>query len=281
MSVNVRIKQKKLLKKPLDINDIIAISNLSYGISDQNYRLVPDKTGANTLLYDSKRLARGIEVSFEQHDIILVLSLPTGHEEIIGFYELIKKICWQLKTDQFLIDDQVKYLNEIDQLYENDCKASINALLDLKDKVNNSEYRYFQILGIYHPISLGIDELNEIDGSLFKLSDLLGRLQSLDVYYAACKVYRIQDRLAGIYITQANLPTVVPLEPYIIFNQIEGVTDWYIIIKENRMISYQDFIKSISEATYFDANHIVVTLSIAEIEEMLNKYEVLLENKTN
>lgn len=42
MSVNVRIKQKTILKKKLNMDDIIKLIGLPYGVCDENYRLIPN-----------------------------------------------------------------------------------------------------------------------------------------------------------------------------------------------------------------------------------------------
>ena len=82
MSVTVRIKQKSLFKKKLNREDIIKLLNLSYGICDENYRLICSEIGDHTLIYDENKLARGIDFSLEGTDVVLYLSLPTSFSEI-------------------------------------------------------------------------------------------------------------------------------------------------------------------------------------------------------
>ena len=107
---------------------------------------------------------------------------------------------------------------EIPGLIENDIRASIGALEDLREKVEENEYKHFQIFGICFPISLGKRELEEIANDLDRFADFMNRLQSMNVYYSAPKVYDVRGRLTGIYFTDANLPTVFPTEPYIVMN---------------------------------------------------------------
>ena len=52
MSTNVRIKQKSLFKQKLEMEDIVALTGLAYGISDDNYRLIRNEMAENTLIYD-------------------------------------------------------------------------------------------------------------------------------------------------------------------------------------------------------------------------------------
>lgn len=50
MSVLVKIKQKSSFKKKLNVEAIIKLTNLSYGICDENYRLINNEVGNHTLL---------------------------------------------------------------------------------------------------------------------------------------------------------------------------------------------------------------------------------------
>ena len=63
MSVTVRIRQNSLFRKKLNFDDIIKLTDLSYGVCDENFRLMPNKTAEHTLIYDKNRLARGIDLS--------------------------------------------------------------------------------------------------------------------------------------------------------------------------------------------------------------------------
>ena len=274
MSVAAEIKQDQNDSKKLTLEEIIQISGLSYGIADASYRLIDNETGDYTLLFETGRLARGIEVSFDQENILLRLSLPTSREEIHCFYETIRKICDRKETRQFLHEEEWKDLDEIPGLIENDIRASIGALEDLREKVEENEYKHFQIFGICFPISLGKRELEEIANDLDRFADFMNRLQSMNVYYSAPKVYDVRGRLTGIYFTDANLPTVFPTEPYIVMNQVEGIEEWYVMLKDQRTIPYQDFIGFIRDMEYFDADHILFVLTEEEVQMLADHYAV-------
>lgn len=88
MSVTVRIRQNSLFRKKLNFDDIIKLTGLSYGVCDENFRLMPNKTAEHTLIYDKNRLARGIDLSQDGADIVLMLNLPTSPSEIEKFRKL-------------------------------------------------------------------------------------------------------------------------------------------------------------------------------------------------
>lgn len=273
MSVTVEIRQKTIFRKPLTLEDVIRLSGLSYGTADENFRLIERETGNCTLLYDPEKLARGMELSVNENAISLKLSLPTSKAEIRRFYEVVKLLCTTLKTKQFILEGQTQTLRDIDTLMQNDANASMGALDDLNQEISKNEYKHFQVFGICFPISLGKHEFDYIGNDLDRLGELLHYLQSQDVYYAAPKVYRVKERLVGIYFTEADLPTVLPTEPYIILDQIKGIEDWYLMLKDQRTVRYEDFMNAVSEKTYFDANHRIISLSQEELDTILETWE--------
>lgn len=273
MSVTVEIRQKSIFRKPLTLEDVIRLSGLSYGTADENFRLIERETGNCTLLYDPETLARGMELSVNENAISLKLSLPTSKAEIRRFYEVVKLLCATLKTKQFILEGRTQTLRDIDTLMQNDANASMGALDDLKQEISKNEYKHFQVFGICFPISLGKHEFDYIGNDLDRLGELLHYLQSQDVYYAAPKVYRVKERLVGIYFTEADLPTVLPTEPYIILDQIKGIEDWYLMLKDQRTVRYEDFMNAVSEKTYFDANHRIISLSQEKLDAILETWE--------
>lgn len=273
MSVTVEIRQKSIFRKPLTLEDVIRLSGLSYGTADENFRLIERETGNCTLLYDPEKLARGMELSVNENAISLKLSLPTSKAEIRRFYEVVKLLCTTLKTKQFILEGQTQTLRDIDTLMQNDANASMGALDDLKQEISKNEYKHFQVFGICFPISLGKHEFDYIGNDLDRLGELLHYLQSQDMYYAAPKVYRVKERLVGIYFTEADLPTVLPTEPYIILDQIKGIEDWYLMLKDQRTVRYEDFMNAVSEKTYFDANHRIISLSQEKLDAILETWE--------
>lgn len=275
MSVTVRIKQKSLFKKKMNIEDIIKFTGLSYGVCDENYRLDRGEIDEHTLIYDEAKLARGFELWLEGSDVLLSLSLPTAPSEIRLFYSLVEQLCKEFNTKKYLREDEEAYLYETDEYIEWDEEASVAALEDMMSKTED-EYRCFEIFGIYNPISIGQKELQRIDCNLNNLEDFLHEIQSLDVYYATPSVYRKKDtnELFGIYSIVADVPCVVPNKPYIILDQIKGINYWYVMVRKGMTVTYDDFINNISSKEYYDASHVIALLNDEEIDDLIERYYV-------
>lgn len=274
MSVEVKIKQNSIFKKKLDITDVISLTGLSYGVCDENYRLIPGETAAHTLLYDKNRLARGIDASIDKTDIVLLLSLPTTPFEIHSFYHAVEKICNALKTKTYIREEEKVNLKDNPQYIKMDEEGSVAGLEAISEKLEKDKYNRFEIYGICNPISIGANEIKQIGNRLDLFEEYLHRLQSLDVYYAAPRVYRVQNKLVGIYAIGADIVSVVPTEPYIVLNQIQGVEEWYVMLKTGKTIKYKDFIENIPAKEYYDFNHVIVSLSEQDVDSLIEQYGV-------
>lgn len=274
MSVEVKIKQNSIFKKKLDITDVISLTGLSYGVCDENYRLIPGETAAHTLLYDKNRLARGIDASIDKTDIVLLLSLPTTPFEIHSFYHAVEKICNALKTKTYIREEEKVNLKNNPQFIKMDEEGSVAGLEAISEKLEKDKYNRFEIYGICNPISIGANEIKQIGNRLDLFEEYLHRLQSLDVYYAAPRVYRVQNKLVGIYAIGADIVSVVPTEPYIVLNQIQGVEEWYVMLKTGKTIKYKDFIENIPAKEYYDFNHVIVSLSEQDVDSLIEQYGV-------
>lgn len=274
MSVMVKIKQKSLLKKKLTIKDIIKISGLSYGVSDENYRLIRNEIADHTLLYNEKSLARGIDLSIDKDDIILLLSLPTTKNEIRCFYEVIEKVCKELKLKKYIRDENTVLLEDNEKYIKSDEEGSIAGLQSLQEMCDENTYSHLEIFGIYNPISIGKKEIKTIKNNLENFEKFLNEIQSLDVYYATPKIYKVEERLIGIYVIPTDVPTVVPTKPYIVLNQIKDIKEWYVILKNEQELRFEDFINNIKNKEYYDQNHVIITISEEEKDKLLAKYQI-------
>lgn len=276
MAVDVKIKQKSLFKKKVTIKEIIELTNLSYGVCDEAYRLIPKEIGPRTILYDKNKLARGIELSLENNDIILRLSLPTTPKEIRCFYKIIETICKNFNTNTYIRNEETVQIEDNGTFIKSDEEGSIYGLKDMKDILATKEYSYMQIFGVYHPIAIGSKEIKEIDNNLENFENLLNKLQQLDLYYAAPKLYQTPDKLIAVYAIGTEIPSIVPLKPGIITNKSKDIKDWFVFLPGNKAIKYEDFINNVDQDNYYDANHIIVCLKEEKIKDLISKYETKL-----
>lgn len=274
MSVNIEIKQKGLFKKKITVPEIAELEKLSYGIADGNYRLLPGEVGQYTILYNPTCIGRGIEVSIENDNVYLRLNLPTISSEIQLFYQLAVDICEKLKLKEFYRDEEKVNIKNAEVFCESDRNASIRALGDITGEIKGQESKEFYIFGALHPISLGINEVERINGSLEKFEDFLTELQQRDIYYAVPRFYKQQDEtIVGVYYAGEDIISAFPYEPKLPFIQIQDVASWYAMLPGNNILKYQDFINHVEKLEDYDASRFVIHLSKEKIEELVLAYK--------
>lgn len=115
MSVDIKIVNKGIFKKKLNMQNFLE-TGLQAGIMDNTWRMQPLEAEAaeDFILYDPMCIARGIQVVWKQpYEVELYLLLPTCHQEIDAFYELIQRICKCWKTSAFEQDGETQELRNI------------------------------------------------------------------------------------------------------------------------------------------------------------------------
>ncbi len=277
MSVYAKITPKQLFKKKINIEDIINLTHLSYGVYDAYYRLIPSQVDEQTLIYDSSKLARGIELSIEKGSIVLALSLPTSPSEIKTFYQAIEKICHHYKLKEYLREGEKVNIKDNAKFIKSDEETSIASLKQMRANINQNNYERFELFGVCNPISIGNQEISQISNDLTNFEDYLNHLQSQDVFYVNPHVYQLKNKRVGIYIIGTNIPSVIPTKPYIILNQIEDIDEWYAMLSNQKTVSYDDFINNVTTKEYYDNNHVIVTLSHDEVEKLIDKYHTTIK----
>ncbi len=261
MSVDVCIQQKGFFhRKKFTIEDLVHMSHLSFGSLDENNRLIPNQISNHTILFDKNYLQRGIEIYIENHDIWLNLCLPTSMDEIQLFYYLVKLYCEFMEQEEFIKDMEFVSVDEINLYMAFDKRTSADALRDLLEKDTDS---YFTIYGVLHPISIGKKELEYFQTDLDLFGHYLHSKQQMDAYFAAPRIYDIHGVRTGMFAIGADLPTILPIEP----DSLCKVERWLAVL-DTKCISYHDFLESVDEYHYYDANHRLITLSKENLEHI-------------
>lgn len=279
MAVDVTIKSKGLFKKYVTLNDILE-SDMRYGIMDEAFRLDEGKTGENTVIFKNKNICRGFEISFKRGEVNLRMPLPTSASDINFFYEYIKKICTKMNTNDFIRDEEVLGLDDIENCIKLDIEASEAALRKIEENINGGTYQNMYIFGAVNPVALGKKEMENIKGDATKFGILMNSLQTMDAYYAKSKVYqRNNGTYFGVYVLTADCTSILPLKPKLLMNENNiDINDWNIgfVIDEKLegFISYDEFLKNTKKDAEYDSEHFVITLDKNKMKKLLSEYKV-------
>lgn len=287
MAVDVMVKQKGLFGKKITIEDIVG-DDLSYGIMDENFRLISNELGEYIIVYDRNNLGRGMEVRFDKKDINLILPLPNTEYDIRLFYKIVERVCHLQGTNSFYRDGEKIELGDYENLIQADMNASTGALENMERGMAEGEYSNMIIFAIKNPISVGQKDLEQMRGEnhfcdLKGFEEFLNWHQQMDVYYAVPHLYQKKDgTIFGAYALTVDVPSVVPVMPKVRMNNVETsnelkVEEWYVslvISPQNvRTVQYTDFIDFVKEKKWYDVEHIIVALSEGEMKDLADNFE--------
>lgn len=286
MSIDVEIIQKGLFKKKLDYTAIIG--NLGYGVYENN-RLAEGKLGSNFIVYDKKRIGRGISIvcsKVEKDKISLRLLSPTCEEEIDAFYGIIGRIAKAWKSCEILQDGEMTDKNALKAICEDMKKANNSYLRLMLDKNGDFRDGTVTLFSAMWQLDLGDEDKAEILASadiVKAYGDWLHRLQKMDVYYAVPKFYETDGGILGMYFITEDTESVIPLVPSVPFGVTDGsgnpikADNWevcfYSITRDKNVgrMSYEKFVEKVKDnGRRYDASRIVIGgISDSGLDELL------------
>lgn len=273
MAVTIEI-HKPNLHQTLTVQEIAKMKNLTYGVSDSNYRLEWWKTGAYTILFDSNCIGRGFDVSFDTDKLIMSLPLPTTNYDIRLFYTLVAEICNANGIPGFFRDEEYVPVEKAWNFVEGDINICRQSKQQLWERINEGKDHRLYIFGALNPIALGREEVKEICRGPDGLDFLLDRLQQKDAFYAGAHYYKRNDEsIYGIYAVNEKTVTIFPERAKSPFVSLYNV-DYYVILPDNHAVPFDAFIRNVKAVERYDREHIVIKLTEEEIFSLTEKFTV-------
>lgn len=285
MSIDIEIIQKGLFKKKLDYKTIIG--DLGCGVYENN-RLTEGKLGGDFIVYDKKRIGRGISIVYgrdEKDKITMSMLSPTCEEEIDAFYGIIGRIAKLWKCD-ILQDGEAVEPNSLGAICADMKKANNSYLRLMLDKNGDFRDGTVTLFSAMWQLDLGDEDKAEIlaaDDIVKAYGDWLHRLQEMDVYYAVPKFYQTDGGILGMYFITENTESAIPLVPSVPFGVTDGagnpleVSNWvvsfYSITRDETVgrMSYEKFVEKVKDkGRRYDASRIIIGgMSDGELDALL------------
>ncbi len=286
MSIDVEITQKGLFRKKLDYT--VIIGNLGYGVYENN-RLTERKLGGEFIVYDKKRIGRGISIVCgreEKEKIVLRMLSPTCEEEIDTFYNIIGRIASVWKNCEIIQDGEAADKNGLKEICADMKKANRSFLKSMLEKNGDFKDNTISLFSAMWQLDLGDEDKAEIlaaDDIVKAYGDWLHRLQEIDVYYAVPTFYKTDNGIWGMYFITEDTESAIPLVPRVPFgfNGEDGkplevcswVVSFYSLTRDTVVgrMSYEKFIEKVKDkGRRYDASRIIIGgISDSEIDALL------------
>jgi hypothetical protein len=282
MALHFSVKQKKKLdfdiKKLLTEEDFLT-ERMVYGVCGEGYNIEEGEVGNPTIIFDSEKIGRGIEVDVTEDEILLDIGMPASESDVNLIFELLEKALRVCEQDEFEFDEDVYKKEALEERKEAVKAAQKEALQTFFKMYKEGEHKELAIFGAVHPVSFGQDEFELIGvDSWTKFGEFLHQVQNQDLYYAKPIFLKKDDEVIGLYVLTSSVNSSFPLSPsYLHGNDIEDVR-WMVGFydKENEniigLVPYEEFLNHTDTTKKLDAARFIVKKDIEEMKSILGKY---------
>lgn len=287
MSVDVRIRQKGLLKKALPLSVILG-EELNYGEFD-GLRTDFGKLGESEFMaYHPKHMGRGFSVIWkegEKNGVDLRLLNPTSREEIKDFFECVERISNYWNCDLEVDGEPVK-AKELFTRLDDMTDFNQRVLHDMCKKIID-EGSQLTLHSVAFPIILGREEAETFlkYESTDAFRDYMHQKQSIDAYYPKPNFYRTDEGILGMYCLSEDVRSIFPKKPFVPLGICDPQTGkplevdiWKVFLYSGSLdsqigeLSYDELIARLPESkvSSFDAEDILIeNLNLDEIKGLL------------
>ena len=222
MSVEVVIKNKQLIKKPLTIQDI-TMGKYACGTSDQYMRNTGEVKEGNLIVYNPKKIGRGIGILPWKSDLkkeitLLAYSFSTRYDFEL-FYDIVGNIMRVWKTKHFEQEGIKFSAEDLGRLCEEQKSASLDYMADIEN-ILKDDGNEITIFGAMFPlyVETRIIKRHGIARDEEEYADYLHSLQCMDAYYAIPLFFNSKgktDTIFGNYAITSQTDTIFPTEPLV------------------------------------------------------------------
>jgi hypothetical protein len=283
MSATIIIRPDGDAGRALTLEDVLP-EELSYGIADEFERLQEGEKGQYTMLFDPENIGRGFQIRFDGTTTELHLNYPNSRHDTELCYMMVERICKMQKVNSFEYEGGTVTLDRIEQVIQRDVDMTAYTLELYADKVRSGEAKSILLFGVINSFDVGEKEIGLFGADIDKFGEWLNKMQQMDVYYAVPHFYRKKDgSVFGSFAVKAGVESVMPLTPRIPFSmhgQFE-VGSWYVMLgySDDRKtgngldaVEYGALKEYIEKSQYYDAGHVVLTLSDSDVETLLAEH---------
>lgn len=294
MAIEATLKDHSLFKKQLPWHVILG-NNLEYGVVEtegSNYNAYEvDTTKTPTtgcVTYQYKKKARGIYLEFNNtrtKQIKITLPLPSTEDEIVEFFDMLKRISEYWKCD-IAVDENVFSRKDItEDLIYYYIRFNEDTVNSMCKEIIDGEANNRMLPCLTYPLILGKKEAEKFYNNRKAYYQWMNDKQSLEDYYATPKYYADSngENLTGQYLIIPDIECIFPYKPtpaYYIQDEsrVKDCKDYFMSSNYGQTIKasdYREFIENIPEykKVVFDDEHFTVQLTYDEIMDIYRRIE--------
>lgn len=291
MAFTLKIKQNKLLRgKPLTIPGLAAECGLSFGSYGDFYILQPGEQDGTAILYNPKRIGRGIFLDVRQGGQGLYemsYLIPTTAAELGDFARLAalveEKLGGERRVEMYCPEEERSYTAR-------DLAEQQGAFADFSRETlgrfcGDGEYENLFLTLALWPYTLTAEQKERWreQPDLAELEQVIHEAQSRDLYFAKPRLMqKSSGEIGAFYVLTEDCESVFPdkADGFLHFDRLEIAEGFvrFFIYSENRaldgMYPYERFIEEVRRfgALPFDGSHLLIPpLNKAQLLELVER----------
>ena len=293
MSIDVKIKNRQLFKKPLLLEDL-TLGRYSCGSIDEYGRNTGKVKDGYLVIYDPKRIGRGVSLAWSKeikNEVELSVNSISTRYDIEMFYEIIRNIMHVWKTKTFEQEGISFSESDIEKLCAEQRETSLHFLADIDRLLGAGKSAPITICAAMFPLDFEAEKLMKFGSGKDEegYAECLHSLQSLDAYYAVPLIYKNKKKensCLGSFAITSGTDTIFPLEAKEPLGFRDPATgrqvkcDFFAVslfsIKKDKIVAkmtFDDFVRlaDIANCPMFDYSHVFLRgISEEKMEEIAN-----------
>lgn len=152
-------------------------SHHAFGVRDDQMHIKTNAISQTTVIFDQRKIGRGVKLTFEEQGIELRLVAPSSTSDLETFWDLLQIAVRASNTREIICEDEaldVRQLDTVRELAETNLASALDFVLNVPIKKKGP----ITVYGVYAPII--IDKLTRQELSDQKsFDDFLHRKQNL------------------------------------------------------------------------------------------------------
>lgn len=280
MAREIIIYNKKFIKRPLNIEDIIGSENYGYGISDEHFRLDIGKTlGGPLMVFDKNNIGRGVHIVdlTNKKELRLSLSVPATENDVKMLYKLASRIASLWNTKHIFVEEEKIDIQDVDIYIQRDIDFSKKLLKDVNETLELDK-TLFPCAMI--PITFSIAQLQDFASDFDSFSTYLHKKQEIGAYFSTPLFNHVNDIFRVIYVVFDDGHIILPNTPQMTLH-FEGNNvncDQSLVVCSNLFpdeklskISFTNFMDRVpaeKKSTFDIAHTLIEPMSIEELQSI-------------
>lgn len=261
-----------------DIEKLLS-ENMAFGVYENAYFLKAGVIGSPTVIFDEKRIGRGVEVDVKEGILTFDSPVPSTNADVELLFRLIQRAIELTGAENLVFQERTVECGLLKDLKDGIKNIHQKGLDFFGDVLEDEKEQDVLIYGATQVVAIGREKIKKIMKSWNEYEDYLHQVQEQDLYFAKPMFLQNDEGILGLYVLTSGVRSSFPLEKsFLVDTDQIDVSQWCVgfcdLEAEDMlgMISYDDFLAGVDTTDMLDAARFVVELDVDQMKDLVEKY---------